>query len=233
MDILLIAPKASNLTYQVPELRAVLQSDYRVTPLVGNVTIGDIVAAFVRNYDIVWFIGHSDETGITLSDGKLLVADLAPLAKNSRLLILNSCESVEVAGKIRDATSLDVIAYLGEAEDRSAFRFGATFIQNLKRYGNNFKKAFDESVMSSDTDYVFLRSGRWALMVDDLTKAMFELKTEIALLTQRMTTVERALEVALKQMPERTPSEGVLRVIAIVLILIAILIGVGIYVLAG
>lgn len=233
MNILLIAPTEPDLTYQAEELKSILQSDNFVTPLVGVVTLVDVINALKKHYEVVWFVGHSSEISLALTDGALLVRDLAPLVRNSRLLILNSCRSVDMAGKIRDATSLDVIAHLGEADDRSAFRFGATFIQNLKHSGGNFKKAFDASVESGSTDYVFLRAGRWSLMVDDLTKAMFELKTEIALLTQRITTVEKALEVALKQIPERTPNDDMLRLIAGVLVLIAVLIGAGMYVLAG
>lgn len=226
MDILIIAP-TSNLNYQNDELRAALRSNYRIMPLVGQVTIQSLLAALERHYDIIWFIGHSGDDGIQLSDGKLSVIDFAPLVKNSRLLLLNSCSSVGIAGKVRDATSVDVIAYLGDVEDKSAYRFGVTFIQNLQRYGENFKRAFDESI-DSESDYVFLRAGRWSNMVDDLTRVMFELKTEIALLTQRVTT----LEASIKNIPDKTPDDTMLRLIATALVVIALLIGYGIYVVA-
>ena len=227
MDILIIAP-TSNLTYQNDELSAALRSDYRITPLVGTVTIQSLLAALERHYDIIWYIGHSSDDGIQLSDGKLSVSDFAPLARNSRLLLLNSCTSVGIAGQIRDATSVDVIAYLGEVEDKSAYRFGATFIQNLQKYGENFKRAYDASIVAGDSSYVFLRAGRWSNMVDDLTRVMFELKTEIALLTQRVTTLESSI----KNMPSKTPDEAILRLIAGALVFIAFLIGYGIYVVA-
>lgn len=234
MDILIIAP-SSDLTYQNDELRAALRSDYRVMPLVGTVTIQSLVSALQRHYDIVWFIGHSGDDGLQLSDGNLSVSDFAPLVKNSRLLLLNSCSSVGIAGKIRDATSVDVIAYLGDVEDKSAYRFGATFIQNLQRYGENFKRAFDESIDANSSDYVFLRAGRWSNMVDDLTRVMWELKnemsslkTELALATQRIVN----LEASINRMPSHTPDEAILKLIAGALVLIAFLIGYGIYAVA-
>lgn len=234
MDILIIAP-TSDLTYQNDELSAALRSEYRITPLVGTVTIHSLLAALQRNYDIIWYIGHSSDDGIQLSDGKLSVSDFAPLVRNSRLLLLNSCTSVGIAGKIRDATSVDVIAYLGEVEDKSAYRFGATFIQNLQRYGDNFKRAYDASIVADDSSYVFLRAGRWSNMVDDLTRIMFELKTEInglktelALATQRLAM----LEASIKNIPSRSPDGSVLNVIAVSMVIIALLVGYGIYAVA-
>lgn len=232
MDILIIAP-STQLSYQADELKIVLKSDYRVTPLTGTVTIRTLVLALDRHYDIIWFAGHSDEDGLSLSDGNLPVSEFAPLVKNSRLILLNSCESVGIAARLRDATSVDVIAHIGEVEDRFAFRFGATFIKNLKQYGENFKRAFDESITGNDSDYVFLRAGRWANMVDDLTRIMFELKneiaslkTEIALATQRI----GMLEASIKNIPNRTPDESILKLIAVSLVVIAILVGYGVYV---
>jgi len=234
VDILIIAP-SSTLSYQADELRKVLRSDYRVTPLAGVVNVRDLVNALDRHYDIIWFIGHSDETGLQLSDGKLTVGELSPLIKNSRLLLLNSCSSVNIASKLRDATSIDVIAYIGEVEDKAAFVFGSTFIRKLKQHGENFRRAFDESIDPDSSDYVFLRAGRWANMVDNLTEIMFKLtaeinalKTEIALATQRIT----ALEATIKNIPDKTPNDSLLRVIAGVLVGIAGLIGYGIYAIA-
>ena len=234
MDILIIAPTTS-LIYQVDELRSILRSEYRVTPVVGTVTVQSLVASLQRHYDIVWFIGHSDEDGLQLSDGKMSVKDFAPLVRNSRLLLLNSCASLGIASRIRDITSIDVIAYIGDVEDKSAFVFGATFIKNLKQHGENFKRAFDESIDPNSSDYVFLRAGRWANMVDDLTRIMFELKTEInglkteiALAAQRIAT----LEASIKNIPAHAPNDSILKIIAAMLTLISLLIGYGIYALA-
>lgn len=230
MDILFIAP-TSSLSYQADELKKIMHSDARVTPLTGTVTVRTLVQALDRHYDIIWFAGHSGEDGLSLSDGKLPVSELAPLVKNSRLILLNSCESAGIASRLRDATSIDVIAHIGEVEDRFAFRFGATFINNLKRYGDNFKRAYDESA-GKDSNYVFIRSGRWSNMVDDLTRIMFELKTEInglktelALATQRLAM----LEASIKNIPSRSPDGSVLNVIAVSMVIIALLVGYGVY----
>ena len=227
MDILLIAP-TSNLSYQADELRTVLQSGYYVKPLVGTVTVADLMTAMQRHYDIIWYAGHSDDSGWLLSDGKLTNSDISPLVANSRLVLLNSCSSITTASKMRDATSVDVIAHLGDVDDKSAFRFGATFIQNLKRHGENFKRAFDASVDPGDSNYVFMRAGRWSNMVDDLTRVMFELKTEIALLTQRVTMLESSI----KNIPDRAPSDFLLKIMAFGIVAIAMFVAYGVYLLA-
>ena len=69
-------------------------------------------------------------------------------------------------------------------------------------------------------------------MVDDLTRIMFELKTEInglktelALATQRLAM----LEASIKNIPSRSPDGSVLNVIAVSMVIIALLVGYGVY----
>lgn len=228
MKILVIAPDLPGLPHRAAEIQQLLAAHPGTRPLVGNVTMRSVVMALQQPTDIVWFISHSSAAGIQLSDGLLTAGDLAPLVRSADLIVLNTCSSLATAAAVNEETRVDTIAAINDVEDRSAFRFGVSFLRNLAQ-GRAFRQAFDASISAADSNYVYLEGVRVKRMDGDLTKAMYELKVEIVMLTQRVST----LETSLNRIPTAPPNEAVLRLIFFSLLALCLLVGYAIYTYAG
>jgi len=164
MHILIIAPDIPQLAGVDEEVSAVA-SLHKVELLHGRVVEADIRHATGRYFDIVWFITHGSSAGLMLSEGETLSIDaVVQYVRSARpgLCILNSCESVDIATAILDATDMtDVIATVSDVPDRDAVRLGVLFARELSRL-NDYRQAFEASRPRYNRHYIYLRNfGRY------------------------------------------------------------------------
>jgi hypothetical protein len=90
-------------------------------------------------------------------DPEVAIGELAPYVKTSgaRLVVFNSCESVEVANLVMQEAGVDVIATICPLEDTVAVRTANLFARNLLRTGD-FRQAYEMSRPGGNRVYVYL-----------------------------------------------------------------------------
>lgn len=199
-SILLVVPY-SNLPHSLEEIQAIVSAKFlKSTSLFGEVTTKSLMEKLENKYDIFWFIGHSDSEGYIhlSSEEKLSIEVLKPFLVNSiKLVCFNSCQSIRLIQSLKN--ELLCIGTLKDIEDKEAWLFSKLFFQNLAAT-KSIQKAFNTASTSS---YVLLGSALKYMTTDDelltreiheLTKALYALQTEMALLKQRLTTLENFLE---------------------------------------
>lgn len=132
MKILLVAPRTT-LLYADAEIESILRSGNPVTPMIGNVTVSRFLfEVLASKYDVLWLCTHGTKDGILFSDGLLTASELTPLVRNRfSLVVLNTCDSIDVAQMIQNETESSVIATIREVPDREAFQTGALFARAL------------------------------------------------------------------------------------------------------
>jgi hypothetical protein len=131
---------------------------YQVKLLQGEVTEQDVAQAAIEGRAEIWWIAsHGGPDGIALSNSTLTIASLAPYVRTSMadLLVLNSCESLEIAAQLQQECNCDVVATVGEIDDRVASRTAGVFATNLLRHGDP-RKAYELSKPGANKDYVYL-----------------------------------------------------------------------------
>lgn len=145
MRVLLVAPQTDLPLQQAEVQRLVNVLSAKV--VIGDVDCADVVDA-ISDYkpDVLWFSTHGDRDGIHLTncllDGDMLSSAIR--GTNTSLVVLNSCDSRDVAERIYAATSCHVVATVGKVDDRHAFvtaqRFAVLLSTGLKPY-EAFQKA--------------------------------------------------------------------------------------------
>jgi len=127
------------------EVRAVTAA-LPTSPLVGTVTVLDVIHLLQRKWDVVWLATHGTLDGVQLSDGLLTTAMLIQLVRSSgaRLVVLNTCESETAALHISTQTQASVIATIGPVGDSAALITGSLLATNLAA-GMSPGDAFDRS----------------------------------------------------------------------------------------
>jgi len=160
MSVLLFAPR-TNLAYVDEEVNAILRTSLSVTPVLGNVTHEDFLREVEKEYDVLWLCTHGSEEGILLSDGLLQTSLLVALVRDKfKLIVLNTCESIQVAQMIQNETSAEVVATIVDVPDREAFQTGAIFARELAKTGSS-ERAYNVARPGSNRTYVRL-AGRTA-----------------------------------------------------------------------
>lgn len=145
MKVLLVAPQTDLPLQQAEVQRLVNVLSAKV--VIGDVDCADVVDA-ISDYkpDVLWFSTHGDRDGVHLTncllDGDMLSSAIR--GTNTNLVVLNSCDSRDVAERIYSATSCHVVATVGKVDDRHAFvtaqRFAVLLSTGLKPY-EAFQKA--------------------------------------------------------------------------------------------
>lgn len=154
-SILVIAPHIEpiDLPQKTIEI-ASIQRYHDAVVLSGTVRDSDIAAAIVEEeYEIIWVISHGSDEGITLSDGILTAQALIQYVRvnESRLCVLNTCQSEEIALQIAAESGADVICTIGDIGNADALRLGQLLAGELA-FVSNYRDAFD-IVAPSESDY--------------------------------------------------------------------------------
>mgnify|MGYP001599218758 CR=1 FL=1 len=181
MKVLLVAPRTDLLLVN-EEVQSVLRSGLMVTPLIGTVTSRDLLKEIVSgNYDVLWFATHGDATGVLLSDGILSASELVPQVRERfRLVVLNTCQSLNVAQQLQEEANVDVICTILDVPDRQAFQTGSLLAAALFK-SRNISAAYQRSKPGGNRLYLYLA----ALLP---TEALLQpLMTEIKDLREQMT----------------------------------------------
>lgn len=146
--VLLVAPHMSELAGAAQEIYAVERMPGLVVErLPPDARRRELVQALrdeVR-FAVLWFATHGSSAGVWLNADDLLPGDdLIALVRGSGLqgVMLNSCDSAELAEALHDATGVDVVCTLADVADVSAFQTGVLFAQHLGETGD-FRAAFD------------------------------------------------------------------------------------------
>lgn len=126
--------------------------------LQGEVTVDALLNQAERGkWDVLWFATHGDEYGIVLSDGHLSTSALTTLVRTSgaRLIVLNTCSSLQVALAIHNELLTDFICTVRPIPDLSAYLTGKQFALHLNR-GMTPVNAYLNAKPGQNTDYIFL-----------------------------------------------------------------------------
>lgn len=155
---LLIAPK-SDLEFVDSEVQRVANA-LHPRLLFGQVTLEDVLDALAQSsYDIIWFACHGVPDGVILSDGLLDAATIIQVLRPAppRVVVLNSCSSVQAATQIHDELGAAVICTVVTIPDRDAYVTGAQLAHALGQ-GMEVGEAYQASRPGRNRQYVLLNS---------------------------------------------------------------------------
>ena len=187
--ILVIAPEHNES--QLPKIGleiAAIERHHDATVLRGVVRDSDIAQAIVSgDFEIMWFVAHGTESGIELNDGLLSTDAVVQYvrADETRLCVLNTCNSEDMAIAIASQSGADVICTIGDIDNRDAIRLGELLAGELA-YCETYREAY-ELVASDGGRYRYYeghgtyRSYRRGEDVD-LLRMMYEMRADIKLL---------------------------------------------------
>lgn len=124
--------------------------------LAGDVKLNDVITELQKGWDIVWFISHGDKNGIWLSRERVTPSQLIQgiRVSGAKLVVLNTCESFEVASAIHSELRTYLIATFKPVFDQDAFTTGRLLASFLGR-GETFPAAFNEAIPGNNADYVY------------------------------------------------------------------------------
>lgn len=207
MKVLLVAPTQPDLPNALDEVQDIVNSGLTVHPLLGQVRHVDVLREItLGKYDVLWLATHGNDEGVLLSDGLLPSSLLTSLARGRvRLVILNTCSSIHAAQMIQNETRATVICTVADVPDREAYQTGALLARALADTGR-IDVAYERSKPGGNRTYLLLAARVGGRIVDEngltglgndmkeLSKAMNELRLEIALLKQRIQQLERVID---------------------------------------
>jgi hypothetical protein len=165
--LLLIAPHNPSLPEIPREVMSFINTHmagsagYEVYLLQGDNVDEAAVAQAVTSQspvDVIWLATHGDGGGVLLSRGKLSIDSLTPYVRTAcaKLVVFNTCESVQVANLLMQEADVDVIATIRPLGDQVAGRTAALFARNLLQTGN-YREAYEKSQPGGgNRDYVYL-----------------------------------------------------------------------------
>lgn len=197
--VLLVAPHMENLAGVAHEIYTLERTPgLHVERLAPDVRRRELILALRgREYDVLWFATHGDETGLQISDTDVLPAeDLVGLVRGAGLfgLVLNSCSSLNLAEMVHDATGVDVVCTVADTPDLAAWQVAALFAQHLGKLGD-FREAFNLARRGGPALFRYVPEYRESLLVapdrnmlssEDM-RAIFEALNGI---NQRLSVVE-------------------------------------------
>lgn len=200
LKTLLIAPK-SDLEFVDNEVQRVANA-LHPRLLFGQVTIEHVLDALSQGtYDVVWFACHGAADGVILSDGALDTPTIIQLLRPAppRVVVMNSCSSVQAATQIHDELGTAVICTVVGVPDREAYVTGAQLAHALGQ-GMGVAEAYQASRPGRNRQYVLLNSSiilNGDDRFDDVNRLMLDvsrqLHAEIAGLRHEMNEQRRAL----------------------------------------
>jgi hypothetical protein len=253
MSILIVAPRQPALTTLDNEVAAIVSCFHRPILVQGDVSEATLQNALTDDVEGFWFAGHASERGLLLSNDYLLPVDaLAQYLSSANVewSFFNSCESGLFVNRLQTIYAHDCYAYITEIADIAAWRTASLVARNYLNVGNILRavrsaapagttplRYFPSSIGEKNTMREERIDDRLATQMQDLTKAIYALQNEIALseqrtkmeiilLTRRVEQIERAGNVAKPLLSERQSN----RIVA-ALVVIALLLGYGLYVL--
>lgn len=159
--ILVIAPESDKI--DLPKATIEIASIVRfhdATVLRGTVRDQDIAQAIVDDeFEVMWFITHGAVEGVLLSDGMLSSAALMQYvrADETRLCVLNTCASEEMAMQVAAGSGADVICTIGDVDNRDALRLGQLLAGELA-YCESYRDAYDV-VATPGSNYRYYDAG--------------------------------------------------------------------------
>lgn len=156
MRVLLVAPR-TDLLMADEEVEDVIRSGLTVTPLLGRVTATQLIREIKSGqFDALWFATHGSAGGIQLTDGLITAEELIPLARERfRLVVLNTCASLQVAQMIQEEAEVDVVCTISEVPDRQAYQTGSLFASALSK-SPNVAAAYMRSKPGGNRLYLYL-----------------------------------------------------------------------------
>lgn len=152
---LVIAP-TTNLVLVDDEVEAVGNA-LSANVLRGEVTAKKVLDKISEGWDIIWFMTHGVSDGIVLSDGPLSASALTTFIRTSgaRLVVLNTCESIDVALDIHNELLTNLVCTLRVVPDRDAYFTGKQLAFHLAR-GKTFSQSYLAAKPGQNKDYLFL-----------------------------------------------------------------------------
>lgn len=139
ISVMLVAPQ-SDLPWVAVEVDTIASMDGLRVRLVRTPATLRSVTDAIDHYgscDVLVFSAHGGDEGIVLDDGQISAADVLMLVEMSRckLVILNSCSSVSIAGDVVKVTRSDCICTINEQPDRRAWQVSTGVLRELVRGG--------------------------------------------------------------------------------------------------
>jgi len=200
--VAIVAPD-SDVQSVAQEVRAVTMA-LPSSPLVGTVTVLDVMHLLTsgQEWDILWFAAHGTADGVQVSDGLVPTATLITLVRNCnvRLVVLNTCESEQVAMYLHVQTGVSVVCTIAPVGDRTALITGTLLAQNLAD-GLGVRAAFERS-RPGDVGL----SQRYRLFAGDQEAGVSEstLETRLSLMERDIKYIREAMTAVQHDM-RRTP----------------------------
>ncbi len=175
-------------------VQAVVSTGMAVTPLIANDLTGDDILRELRRggYTILVVMAHGGPEGIQISGTDMLsIDDLVQAVHGLELLVLLSCETLEVASVIADSTDVDVVAALRMLGLPEAYRFGAAMLTHLARGVDNWT-AYELARPPRDTNIRYVPSYRRRHI--PMTPSSSDNDRPLDQLGNRVATLERTTE---------------------------------------
>lgn len=234
MKVLIIAPTQADLAFQFEEVQRLANVFQDKKLLLGNVKCSEVTDAITEyRPDIIWFSTHGGPDGIVLSDcwidGDMLASAIR--GTNTSLIVLNTCESRQIAERIYAATNCHIVATIGAVDDRHAFvtaqRFAVLLSTGLKPY-EAFQKAksyqftyipdMANGAHSNGNGYDTLRIvAEQQMEIDRLSRFIQSLQSDMAQLMLKFQTMQEAQR---RQFQSMQTSQWVLAALVIVLLVL-------------
>lgn len=212
VQVLLVAPHMPELAGAAEEVYAVERAEGLVVDrMPPSARRRELLQALRgRCYDVLWFATHGERDGIWLNGDDLLPAgDLIALLRSAGLfgVVLNSCESEELAEALHDATGVDVVCTVSTVADLTAFQTGALFARALGETGD-FRAAFDAARPGGAPNFRYVPEYRESLMMsperytfsNEELRAIYEAINDIR---QRLSVVEIELRYVRQDLDRR------------------------------
>jgi len=198
MSVLVIAPSSPDLDKQQNEVDALLRALPDAVAVTGSVTEGRLIEFFGREYDGIWFSGHGNSEGILLGDILLGVDDLISYVNRSgaEWVVLNACESDELASRLLLATDADLLVVSKEILDTDAWRVARLIAYELKEH-NDIRRAVDTVLSGRTGRHRFYPNEKRARMnrdTDNISERIDRLIGDVGTLAQRIATVEAKID---------------------------------------
>lgn len=167
MRVLLVAPR-TDLLLADEEVQDVLRSGLDVTPMIGNVTSGELLREIKNGqFDILWLATHGQvktnvfnvaEHGIVLSDGFMSAGELVSQVRGRfSLVFLNTCTSFHIAQQIQEEANVSVVGTILDVPDKQAYITGSLFASWLAS-GLTPSQAYRRSKPGGMRVYMYLAS---------------------------------------------------------------------------
>lgn len=126
-----------------------------------NATIYNFLEKLNQEWDIIWLVTHGVPEGWFLYDGIVNPSETTAFirAAATQLLVMNTCQSFEVANEIAGELGIALLCTIAEVPDRTAFIAGALFARQLAS-GLDYVEAWERSKPGQKHPYVLIEARR-------------------------------------------------------------------------